>query len=264
MNNEIKASARVVSVQDSLVSIETLSGNTQPLTKNEVFQTIKVASIRDRLTNLYNYFAFMQRFREVLETCHQLKKPVSVLMIDLDDFKKVNDTYGHLTGNHVLAKVGEILSQFFRRSDVISRYGGEEFAVVLNRTPINIALVLAENLRQEIEKYQFYSVTAKPFNISISVGVSSTEDKGIEVAEKAGKRSGGEVFIENLDEIVEKMIFNADNALYESKRRGKNRVTASRFSAYPHKEFTEYMSVAAKAPDVPEVQRKFIQIDPRT
>ena len=225
------------------------------------FLTIKVASTRDKLTNLYNYFAFIQRFQEVIESCYHLKKPLTLLMMDIDDFKNVNDTYGHLTGNQVLMKIGEILSQFFRRSDVISRYGGEEFAVVLNRTPIEIGLVLAENLREEVEKSPFQSLSGKFIGVTLSIGAASIDDEGITLEEKPNKRGTEEPYLSNTQEVMEKLIQRADEALYESKNRGKNRVTASRFSKYPYKEFTEYKKKGE--PELPSIERKIIKIDPR-
>jgi len=225
------------------------------------FLTIKVASTRDKLTNLYNYFAFTQRFQEVIESCYHLKKPLTLLMMDIDDFKNVNDTYGHLTGNQVLMKIGEILSQFFRRSDVISRYGGEEFAVVLNRTPIEVGLVLAENLREEVERFPFQSLSGEIIGVTLSIGVASLDDEGIILEEKPDKRGAGDAYLGNTQEVMQKLIQRADEALYESKNRGKNRVTASRFSKYPYKEFTEHKKTIEA--ELPSIERKIIKIDPR-
>ncbi len=219
------------------------------------FTIVKTASTRDTLTNLYNYSAFTQRFHEIIETCHHFGKPITMVMIDIDDFKQLNDTYGHLTGNHVLAKLGEIFLRFFRRSDVVARYGGEEFAVLLPRTPIDVGLVLAENLREEISVYPFQTVTGKRIGITVSAGVSSNEDDGVIYDVRHSRRGGGGEYIANVEEIVMKVIANADEALYRSKQRGKNRVSASLSAKYPHKEFTEQVQAEVPA-DIPAIERK--------
>ncbi len=224
------------------------------------FATMKVASTRDTLTHLYNYSAFTQRFNEVLETCYHLNKPVTLLMIDIDDFKQVNDTYGHLTGNLVLANLGEIMSKFFRRSDVIARYGGEEFAAVLPRTPIDVGLMLGENLREEISVFPFRTVTGKVMKIMVSVGVASSEDDGINYDIRQSKRADGTSYLANVEEVAQKIIRNADEALYRSKVRGKNRVTASSSSKYPHKDFTEHLMVPTPS-DIPAIEKKKISLN---
>jgi len=219
------------------------------------YQLIKTASTRDKLTNLYNYFAFTQRFYEMLENAQHRQRPLTLLLLDLDDFKLVNDTYGHLAGNTVLAQMGELLTSFFRRSDLVARYGGEEFAVVLNGTPMDIGLVLADTLRQALEETEFLGGTQPVVRITTSIGVSSTQDEGIEFVVRPSRRRDDDHYVENLEEIAEKMISSADAAMYLSKHAGKNRVTASQNSRVEPKDFTQYRK---KAPEgaLPRVDKK--------
>ncbi|OPX22813.1 MAG: hypothetical protein B1H03_03425 [Planctomycetales bacterium 4484_113] len=226
------------------------------------FQAFKTASTRDRLTNLYNYFAFTRRFHELLEDSYRHDTPLTLLMIDIDDFKRVNDTYGHLMGNQVLAQFGELLSMFFRRSDLIARYGGEEFAVVLNRTPLDMGLVLSDNLRRQVEEMDFGAGGSSTVHISISVGVSSTADEGISFDSRPGRRAGDERYIANLEEIAERLISYADEALYASKSRGKNVVSVSQYAHYPRKDFTEYRAEADPS-TFPRIEKKVLRLDSR-
>ncbi len=208
------------------------------------YQAIKTASTRDKLTNLHNYFSFTQRFYEMLETAHRRKKLMTLLLIDIDDFKQVNDLHGHLAGNVVLSQLGELLISFFRRSDLVARYGGEEFAVVLNGTPVDIGLVVADTLREMVSETEFLGGGRPRVNLTISIGVSSTEDKNIEFVARPSRRHDDDHFVENLEEIAEKLIAAADAAMYNSKSRGKNRVTASEASVVLQKNFTEYRGAA--------------------
>lgn len=227
--------------QEQLRFVESISPLVAIAVNNVVsFQIIKTASSRDKLTSLYNYFAFTQRFCEMLETTHRRDRPLSLLLIDLDDFKQVNDTYGHLAGNTVLSQMGELFTSFFRRSDLVARYGGEEFAVVLNNTPMDIGLVIADALRQCVEESEFLGGEQPRIKMTISLGVSSTEDEGVNFVARPSRRRDDDHFVENLEEIAETMLAHADAAMYRSKREGKNRVSASEHSPFAHKNFTDY------------------------
>jgi len=227
--------------QEQLRFVESISPLVAIAVNNVVsFQIIKTASSRDKLTSLYNYFAFTQRFCEMLETTHRRGRPLSLLLIDLDDFKQVNDTYGHLAGNTVLSQMGELFTSFFRRSDLVARYGGEEFAVVLNNTPMDIGLVIADALRQCVEESEFLGGEQPRIKMTISLGVSSTEDEGVNFVARPSRRRDDDHFVENLEEIAETMLAHADAAMYRSKRDGKNRVSASEHSLFAHKNFTDY------------------------
>ncbi len=219
------------------------------------YQVIKTASTRDKLTNLYNYFAFTQRFYELLESTYRKQKPLAFILIDLDDFKKVNDTYGHLAGNTVLAQMGDLLTSFFRRSDMVARYGGEEFAVVLPNTSVDIGLVIADSLREAVEESEFLGDGKPKLKLTISIGVSCTTDEGVEFVARPSRRLDDDHFVENLEEIAGKLIASADAALYESKRSGKNQVYAAANSLIPYKSFTVYRKQAPEG-ELPNVEKK--------
>ncbi len=221
------------------------------------YQVIKTASTRDKLTNLLNYFAFTQRFYELLESAYRRQKPLTLIMIDIDDFKLVNDTHGHLAGNTVLAQVGALLIPFFRRSDLVARYGGEEFAIVLNGTPIDVGLVIADTLREAIAETGFLGGDQPLVRLTASMGVTSTEDEGLEFVARPSRRHDDDHYVENLEEIAEKMIARSDAAMYQSKHKGKNRVTACESARVEHKDFTDYRRVAPEGA-LPTVKKKLI------
>lgn len=165
---------------------------------------LKTLSMRDHLTGLYNRRVF-EAMLEV-ETRKRSSKPFSLLLIDLDNFKLVNDTYGHGTGDQVLVAIARMLRLSFRKSDVVSRYGGEEFAVLLPETAPDSARQVAERFRENVASL---SLGAGPEKIrpTVSVGIASIAYRfGIEVAD---------------------VIEEADRALYRAKAAGKDQVCAS-------------------------------------
>lgn len=165
---------------------------------------LKTLSMRDHLTGLYNRRVF-EAMLEV-ETRKRSSKPFSLLLIDLDNFKLINDTYGHGTGDQVLVAIAKMLRLSFRKSDVVSRYGGEEFAVLLPETSPDSARQVAERFRENVATLSLGS-GAKKIKPTVSVGIASIAYRfGIEVAD---------------------VIEEADRALYTAKANGKNRVCAS-------------------------------------
>lgn len=165
---------------------------------------LKTLSMRDHLTGLYNRRVF-EAMLEV-ETRKRTSKPFSLLLIDLDNFKFINDTYGHGTGDQVLVAVAKMLRLSFRKSDVVSRYGGEEFAVLLPETAPDSAWLVAERFRENVASL---SIGSRAENImpTVSVGIATVTYRfGIEVAD---------------------VIEEADRVLYQAKVNGKNRACAS-------------------------------------
>ena len=155
----------------------------------------------DALTNLNNRRQFEVRLKQEIATTKRQKNPLCAMMIDIDFFKKVNDTYGHASGDIVLRTVASIIKEHLRESDIPSRYGGEEFAVLLPYTHIEEAKIVGERLRKAVEKTQI-SIDKKNINVTISMGLA--EFSSIETGEDLFKR--------------------ADRALYEAKESGRNRV----------------------------------------
>lgn len=159
----------------------------------------------DGLTGLWNRVYFDQRLHEVLSGCRRYGGPVSLVMVDIDHFKRVNDTFGHPFGDRVLERVAEVLRSGVRPSDVPCRYGGEEFAIILPETDEAGGAELAERLRARIAESRWHSQNPS-FVVTASFGVGSS--------------SGGEDVSMAADQIV----LEADAALYRAKRAGRNRV----------------------------------------
>ena len=134
------------------------------------------------------------------------KETLSILMIDIDFFKNINDTYGHAAGDIVLEDVAKMIKSCTRNADTAARYGGEEFVVMLNNTSASAAMAVAERIRKSVEEKSIM-YDGKKINVTISIGVSSYNFD-----------------LESAKSIVER----ADKALYESKQNGRNRVTLSK------------------------------------
>lgn len=162
-------------------------------------------SIADGLTQVYNRRYFMERLRDEVKRVRRYGPHVSLLMIDIDYFKKVNDTYGHQAGDVVLAGVAGIIKWKLRETDLIARYGGEEFCVIATGTEQEGALLLAERLRKLVEEAAF-DHGGNRLRVTVSIGVSAWE------------ALWGEDF--------EELIRRADAALYRAKDQGRNRVCA--------------------------------------
>lgn len=161
------------------------------------------AALRDGLTRCYNKKFFQDRLETEFAYAKRHKTMLSLVMFDVDYFKKVNDTYGHLAGDAVLVHLARITQMTIRTEDVLARYGGEEFAVVSRGIPLLNAGVLGERLRARVEQEIFdYQGTRLP--VTISVGVAGLP----------------EAQVVNPSELIR----DADSALYEAKKSGRNRV----------------------------------------
>ena len=164
-------------------------------------------SVTDRLTELYNHGYFQQRLEEELGRASRFAHTLSLIMIDIDDFKVFNDTFGHPRGDKVLQMVSDAIRENLREMDVAARYGGEEFVVVLPETDLDGAHAVAERIRRSVEQLAFIGGDGiPPVRKTISVGVASYPRN----ATTQGK-----------------LIEMADRAMYVSKRSGKNRVVAT-------------------------------------
>jgi diguanylate cyclase (GGDEF)-like protein len=172
------------------------------LEQKKLIESLRRQATYDGLTGLLNY----QRFHEALENEYYRAKryhlSLALILVDVDDFKIVNDTYGHLAGDQVLQKLAEALTQCFRESDQIARYGGEEFAVIMPETPLKGALIAAERLRKSVAGLRMEYEGAK-ISVTLSIGIASlTEQSDVQKTD---------------------LIKGADMALYHAKNTGKNR-----------------------------------------
>ena len=166
--------------------------------------TLRELALHDGLTGLYNHRYFQEVLATELERAGRYGHPVSLLMMDIDFFKKVNDNYGHPAGDHVLQEVGRVLVALVRQCDFVARYGGEEFAVILPETGVHGAKVLAQRLRRGVEQKEIEH-NGQPIAVTISIGLSG-EDLGNSKVSRAG------------------LIEASDQALYRAKQNGRNRV----------------------------------------
>lgn len=163
---------------------------------------IKELSITDGLTGLYVYRYFNEALEREIQRISRYQGTFSLLILDIDGFKKVNDTYGHLQGDEVLKEVAQILRRVCRQVDIICRYGGEEFTIILPETDIEGAFILAERIRMVVKNYAF-GTKDKPINLTVSIGVANYPESATS----------------KLDLIKE-----VDKALYKTKADGKNKV----------------------------------------
>jgi diguanylate cyclase (GGDEF)-like protein len=157
----------------------------------------------DSLTGLFNRRAFEKKIQEEFERSKRYRNPLSVLIFDLDNFKVINDTYGHHGGDAALVKISETLREMTRQSDFSARYGGEEFVMILPETDQDSAMQVANKVHGAIRTASFGTIN-RPFTVTISVGVSSTC-----MHPYSGWRE---------------MLDDADRALYLAKNTGKDRV----------------------------------------
>lgn len=176
--------------------------------KAELFKkTLELARV-DELTGLLNYRVLLEKLEEEVRRQLRTGREFSFVMIDIDDFKRVNDRYGHLEGSRLIAQMGPLLKAACRTTstDTCFRYGGEEFSVLLAETDIQEAYAVAERVRKAVEEYPFTVKVAHPSEqVTVSLGISS-------MAHGSGKS-------------IPEMMNEADLALYRSKACGKNKVT---------------------------------------
>lgn len=160
-------------------------------------------SITDPLSGLYNRRYVFQYLNKLLSRTDSAKKELSILLIDIDDFKIINDTYGHPAGDKVIEELVKIAMSILRAEDVMGRIGGEEFLCVLPRTSIEESEVIAERIREGVEHHRFYSEDGQLLEVTLSFGIASVTEQTHD---------------------AKTLYSQADKALYQAKKAGKNRV----------------------------------------
>lgn len=191
-------------IEDIIRNFDVPDANKMDVIKkiNFIYNQSKHLSITDELTGLFNRRHFEQNFEREFLRAKRYGSDLSIAIIDIDFFKKVNDTYGHLCGDYVLRETAYTIQDSFRKTDMVFRYGGEEFVVILTETSLESALIPLERLRKRIEaKNLFYE--GKNFNITVSIGLNSDTSK-----------------FESASEFLDA----ADKALYRAKENGRNRI----------------------------------------
>ena len=176
----------------------------------QMYERMERMATTDGLTNLVNHRHFQGLFDSYLARAERYGRKLSLILLDIDHFKTINDTYGHPVGDRVLKRMAGVLSVAARKTDVVARYGGEEFAILLEETDREGARLHAERLRETVEKEEFHCDNGR-FRCTLSLGVAAFPD---DAAHKAA------------------VIECADQALYEAKRGGRNRVVT--FASLKH------------------------------
>jgi diguanylate cyclase (GGDEF)-like protein len=169
----------------------------------ELHRRTEELTIIDELTEAYNYRYFVHVLEEEKKRALRYELPLSIIMVDIDWFKKINDSYGHEAGNKVLRTLSHIIKQCIRDVDIFTRYGGEEFAIILPQTPLSEASRIGERIRSQVEKTIIEVDELKRLKITVSVGVSAYPENG---------------------KSHEELVSLADQALYRAKDSGKNLV----------------------------------------
>lgn len=170
---------------------------------NELYKIYKIDSTKDFLTGLNNARQFDKLLNTSFERALENNEKLSCLMIDIDHFKKVNDTYGHAIGDLVLKELADILNKNCRAFDYVGRVGGEEFCVLLLDCPPDRSYEIAMRMRNSVKEHKFYISSDKYINITVSIGTATYPDT-----------------VASLDEILHK----ADIGLYKAKQSGRDRV----------------------------------------
>lgn len=171
---------------------------------------LRALSTTDALTQVANHRAFQERLREEFRRAQRYDDPIALILMDVDHFKAVNDTHGHLVGDEVLKAVADAIRAAVRETDFIARYGGEEFGVILPKTHLAGALTVAERMSHELRRVRAGAEGA--VRVTASFGVSGFPGRGITTTET--------------------LLRSADDALYRSKREGRNKISLFQASLF--------------------------------
>ena len=172
-------------------------------------RSIYESATRDGLTRIFNKKYFLDTLRKEFAYCLRHRVPLSLVMFDIDHFKKINDTYGHPAGDYVLQRVAAKVAETVRQEDLFARYGGEEFALMLRESPSDKAVRAAERCRRAIDGAEFV-FNGTPIRVTVSLGVATVLDSDFSQPED--------------------LIAAADKYLYRAKKGGRNRVEAHEIS----------------------------------
>ena len=176
-----------------------LQVETRTLEIEKIKDDFEYLATTDALTSIHNRYSLMKILSTEIHRCHRYKMPLSLLMYDIDFFKKVNDTYGHIVGDAILVSLSNLVKRNLREMDILGRYGGEEFLILLPNTTLEDAKHFSQRLLQEVETHIFEEVG----HITISIGLAQLQE----------------------DESIDNIFKRVDDLLYKSKNDGKNRVS---------------------------------------
>lgn len=173
------------------------------LIKSRDFEQQYVLATTDGLTDLYNHRYFQEQMRMMVEASKRYESPFSLIILDIDFFKKFNDTFGHQAGDAVLRQVAQTLKKNIRATDIACRYGGEEMSIILPKTEYDLAVFTAQKICERVSSKHFHLPNGKETSVTISLGVAAYPQDGL-----------------SAEEIIEM----ADKRLYNAKHNGRNRV----------------------------------------
>jgi len=184
---------------------DTIQARSEASAAQERAHQLTELALRDPLTGVYNRIQLEDVLEREFEASVRLNVPLTLAFIDLDDFKQINDQYGHLVGDQVLSEFAQTLSRLLRSADLIARYGGEEFLVVLSNSGTDAALAVIQRILDEISRTPMTTVNGTPLYVTFSAGLAT---------------QGGHERFESARDLLKA----ADEALYGAKRQGRNRV----------------------------------------
>ncbi|MBS1227054.1 MAG: hypothetical protein H6R17_331 [Proteobacteria bacterium] len=176
-------------------------------------ERLKLAGLTDGLTGVQNRRYFEHRCLVEISQARRYKHPLACMFLDIDKFKRINDSHGHQTGDEVLRRVAHVIQSQLRAGDTIARYGGEEFVVLLPRSEIHHSRQIAERIRRCIEETEVEALSGQIIKVSISIGLSMLPDAQTSSAPPP--------------QLAEGLIAAADQALYQAKNGGRNRVVCA-------------------------------------
>ena len=199
--------------EEDLARVEVLSAYLVLLIKKiKLYETVRELAIVDELTQVFLRHHFFERLEEELRRSIRFKLPLTVLMLDIDHFKRYNDDFGHLVGDATLKEVADLLKRNLRQVDLVGRYGGEEFIVAMPETRVANAAEVAERIRSNIARHDF-----QLYNVKTRVTVS----QGIVVFDG---ETAAQIENSNMKNLALELIQKADEAMYRAKEEGRNRV----------------------------------------
>lgn len=197
---------------EKLISLGRVLG--MAVRNGQIFENTRRLTFTDDLTALYNSRFMALYLDRELKRCRRMRSSLSLLFMDLDGFKAINDTHGHLAGSRTLVEVGAVLEKTVRDADILVRYGGDEFVILFPETPLSGGLIIAERIRRVIAETRFLESHQIDAHVSASIGIAA--------------------YPENADD-ARSLIACADQAMYQAKALGKDRVVAASPLSHPSK-----------------------------
>jgi two-component system cell cycle response regulator len=193
-----------VRLEDLLLRINVvLKKRSEKKENSRKLEELKNLTIRDDLTGLFNSRQFYSHISQEVDRSNRYFRPLSLILMDIDNFKLLNDTHGHLFGDKILSGMGDIIKSAIRMQDTAYRYAGDEFTIILPETELEMAIAVAERVRQAIENETKVLSDPRPLKVTVSIGV-----------------------VEYLtDEEIKNFVHRADSAMYASKKKGRNSIS---------------------------------------